>query len=226
MINDFIQQRLRSAFPEKSDPLTSRAVREGILLADDLIDTNEILKTLIGKDLRGHVRRAGVMMKLHDFCASGDLPFGAEFKRMPIGSWHFLELKSGAVTAHVHKTESAGAFPKDTPTRQLERVTNQPDLFADENVVPFSQIMGEGPFNAWLTFGAGEGGKCGHITWRVPASDDDDWLASIDVLQSAAKSIATPPSEKTPSPKEKMRFKDHVEAAIERSNKSDKQENE
>ena len=226
MISEFVQTRLRDAFPENTDVLTARAVREGLVLADDLMNSNEVLNNLIGRDLRGHVRRAGVMMKLHDFCTNGDLPFSATYARMPIGSWHFLEIKSKAVTAHVHKTDSAGAFPKDSPVRQIERLSNQPDLFAENNVVPFSKILGEGPFNAWLTLGTDDSGNVTHLNWRVPSSAEDVWLAATDILASAAKSIAaaSAPS-KAPNPKDKMRFKEHIESTIERE-KTDKKESE
>lgn len=227
MINEFVSARLRDAFPENSDVLAARAVREGVVLADDLMNSNEVLSNLIGGDLRGHVRRAGVMMKLHDFCASGDLPFVAEYVRMPIGSWHFLEIRSKAVTAHVHKTDSAGAFPKDSPVRQIERLTNQPDLFTENNVIPFSKVLGEGPFNAWLTWGVNDDSQITHASWRVPSSEEDEWLATANILAGAAKSIAaaSAPS-KAPDPKDKMRFKEHVESSIEREKKTDEKESE
>ena len=225
MVNDFVQERLRAAFPQNTDPLVYRAVREGVMLADHLLETNEILNTLIGADLRGHIRRAGVFMKLHDFCAKDDLPFSATYSKMPIGSWHFLELKSKNVTAHIHKTESSGAFPKDSPTRQIERLTNQLDLLSDEKVVSFSDILGgAGPFNAWLTLGADKKGNITHVTWKVPAKGSDDWLASIDVIAGAAGATLTPPSPKAPDPRDNMRFKEHIESAIEQ-NKQDTAKN-
>ena len=59
-----IQDRLRAAFPPATDALAVRAIREGVLLADDLIKSASILNTLIGRDYRGLIRRAGVMFSL------------------------------------------------------------------------------------------------------------------------------------------------------------------
>lgn len=58
--------QLAQAFPSTTDAEMVRAVTEGVLLADDLVSNTPILKTLIGRDLRGHIRRAGVWKVFSD----------------------------------------------------------------------------------------------------------------------------------------------------------------
>ena len=107
-------EHLAQAFPATTDAEVERAVFEGILLADDLVLNTPILKTLIGRDLRGHIRRAGVMFRIHDLCERGDLPFGTSIGKMPYGNWHHLEIRSGRFRAHVCRTHSAFEFPVES----------------------------------------------------------------------------------------------------------------
>jgi hypothetical protein len=63
-----------------------------VILADDLIAHTPFLATPVGKNLRGLMRRAGVMYRFHDLCELGDLPFQTSMVRMEKGSWHCLEI--------------------------------------------------------------------------------------------------------------------------------------
>jgi hypothetical protein len=83
---DEFQRRLEAAFKHSADGETIRGVSEGILLGDDLIENTPILRHAGGRDLRGHIRRAGIMFRLHDLCERGDLPFVAKIMPMPHGS--------------------------------------------------------------------------------------------------------------------------------------------
>ncbi|MCK5041582.1 MAG: hypothetical protein KAR62_04775 [Sphingomonadales bacterium] len=215
MSSEFIKNKLRTAFPKSADAIVVQAVQEGVFSADNYLEESDILNTVIGRDLRGHIRRAAVFKKLFDLCQNGTLPFIANFKRMPLGSWHFLEIESSNVFAHIHKTDSIYKFPKDTPTRQIERLVNEPDLFIDNNIIPLSEILGKKPLNAWLTMGANSTGELTHVNWCVPAYDEETWLAHIDILQSS-RIMGTPPTipPSTPNPKEKIRFKSYIEEAI------------
>src|SRR5258708_19295282 len=71
---DEFQRRLEAAFQPIADGETIRGVSEGILLADDVIENTPILRHAGGRDLRGHIRRSGIIFRLHDFCEKGGPP--------------------------------------------------------------------------------------------------------------------------------------------------------
>ncbi len=62
------QEALEAAFPASSDVSLARGIREGISLADHLRDSEPLLCTAIGSDLKGHIRRAGIIWRLQDLC--------------------------------------------------------------------------------------------------------------------------------------------------------------
>lgn len=106
---------LDGAFPQGSYGNTIRALREGVALGDEVVKSVPFLDTPVGKDFRGLIRRAGVMFRFHQLCEAGDLPFTAEFSPMPIGSWHWLEIRSGQCRGFIVRTADRDSFPEDTP---------------------------------------------------------------------------------------------------------------
>jgi hypothetical protein len=164
------------------------------------------------------------MFRLHELCRIGDLPFGAEFSQMPLGHWHWLEIRSGGVKGHVIRTESKLAFPANTPNRQDERLRNQYDLFED-NVIRLAEIADNvGALYAWLVIGATREGQLTHVCWNIPAAGNDEWLAHVDLLESARGELPSPSSPApTPDPRKDMRFREHIEEAL-KKDKSDKPE--
>lgn len=212
-MNEHLQAELDAAFSHRNDSQLVRGAREGILLADGLMDSEPILKSLVGRDLRGHIRRAGILFRIHDLSTRGDLALEAEMVPMPRGNWHCVEIKSGAFKAHICRTETPGAFPDDTPTRQDARLVNAPDLFSG-TVVPFATLATEiKEFYAWLMFGASPNGKLGHLCWGVPSAEGGDWLAHTNVLR-RHEAADTEMKPEAPAKNLGLRFKNHIEEAL------------
>lgn len=207
MDTDF-QKLLDEAYPPSADAPVIRGVMEGILLADKTLENEPFLASLVGKDLRGHIRRAGILFRLDELAKKGDVPFTSTMAVMPRGNWHWIELKSKKFTAHVCRTDGPDLFPVDTPTRQDERLTNQSDLFFDaSNVEPIAGYV------AWLTFGIGDSGSLGHLCWGMPNSSEDIWLARTNIIQRASRAALVIKPEKPSTPLD-LKFKDHVEASL------------
>jgi hypothetical protein len=214
-VSDYLQERLDAAFPSSADAQLVRAVQQGILLSDAVIENERWLRGLLGRDVRGYLRRAGVLSRVHAACEAGDLPFEATIAAMPRGPFHWVEITSAEYKAHICRTESAGAFPEDTPTRQDERLTNQRSLF--DNVVPLKEAAeAAGTLFAWLTFGIPDGGKLGHLCWAMPSSDGKAWLAQSNVLyRLAAAHIEIEPE--PPAERAKIIFRDQIAEALKAS---------
>jgi hypothetical protein len=222
---DEYEKRLDAAFRPATDGETIRGVSEGILLADDVIENTPILRHAGGRDLRGHIRRAGIIFRLHDLCEKGDLPFSAEIVPMPHGSWHWLEMRSDNFKAHICRSDGPYDFPEETLSRQDSRLVNQTDLFA-EKVVPISEALAEIPeLYAWLTFSAEKNGILKHLCWAMPPADSGSWLAHINVLKRAKLTVLKDerPVEE-PAKIIKLRFRDHIEEALSKQDKSDNDE--
>lgn len=207
-----IQEQLVNAFSPKTDRALFRAVTEGILLADEHLEVVPFMGTLIGRDLRGLIRRSGVMYCIREYCVRGDLPFQAEYRQMPRGAWHWLEIRSKDTLAHLCRTEYGGAFPEDTPNRQDARLSNQADLFEDNVVLLSSQLY------VWLMAGTTRNGVLTHLCWGAPAAKNDSWLAYRNVLSGIAVTPMKPSPPPSVSPKDKLRFRDGIQAAIDQSN--------
>jgi hypothetical protein len=214
-----IQHRMRVAFPPSTDAMTIRAVREGVLLADDLIRNTPLLNTLIGQDYRGLIRRAGVMFSFNEACQRGDLPFKTSIRQMHRGHWHLLEISSGAERAQICRTSEPDAFPDDTPVKQDERLVNQFDLFEEHPPVE-TLLLRISRLYVWLTFGVDARGTITHICWATPAKREEQWLAFENILRRTAEGSAPVPpfGSPPPDPKSKLRFKEHIEAALEKKN--------
>jgi len=202
------QELLDEAFPSSTDADVIRGVGEGIMLADKTLENESFLKSAVGQDLRGHIRRSGILFRLHQMAVAGDLPFDASISEMPRGNWHWLELRSKNFTSHVCRTDGPDLFPTDTPTRQDDRLTNQLDMFRPSpEVVPIKGYM------AWLTFGVGDSGALGHLCWGMPNATDDVWLARTNIIRRALDTAVVVKFE-APAARADLRFRDHIEEAL------------
>lgn len=202
------QELLDEAFPPDADANLIRGVSEGIFLADSTMESANFLSSPVGLDLRGHMRRSGVLFRLHQMATSGDLPFASSMKQMPRGNWHWIEIQSKGFVSHVCRTDAPSAFPDDTPTRQDDRVTNQIGLWEDTTtIVPLKGYM------AWLTFGVGDSGTLSHLCWGMPNAEEDFWLARTNVIRRARESVVVVPFE-APTKAAELKFREHVEDAL------------
>jgi len=214
-MNDDFQRRLAAAFPPETDQGLIRAINEGILLADGLVDAEPFLSNLIGRDLRGHLRRAGILFRLNGACAEGLLPFQAVIGKMPRGHLHWLEISSGEFDAHLCRTEGPFSFPEDTLTRQDERLRNQLDLF-EPNYMPPRESAASDRLAAWLMFGGNTSGQLQHLCWAMPEATGDHWLAHVNVLRRAAANSDLPETNAQASKSLTLKFKEHIELDLAR----------
>jgi hypothetical protein len=216
-------ERLQAAFPIETYANTLRALREGIASADDAIKGIPLLNTPTGRDYRGLVRRAGIFHRFRDMCKAGDLPFRAEFSPMPRGSWHWLDIQSGDVHAHVVRTEEPDAFPEDTPNRQDQRARNMRDLFEDEKVVRLESLK----LYSWLCYKATAEGALSHALWQAPSAKtdgkEDEWLARINLLNAVIAVGSDEDSKKLGKvdPKTKMKLRDLAQEQAKKKNEED-----
>ncbi len=216
-----IQDRLRASIPQSADAPLVRAVREGVLLADDLFGGGTVLNNELGQDLRGHVRRVGIGYQILTYCQRGDLPFSAEVRAMPKGRWHWLEIRTPGLLAHTCRTEDVFAFPDEADSRQDFRLSIQPDLLSwSVKNKPFAEIVKEiSTLYAWLTYRVNGDGNLSHLCWVSPAPDADEWLAHINVLQEITQAgTTTSLAIQVPDPKDRLRFKDHIQQVLDQSN--------
>lgn len=176
---------LLKAFPAETYANTLRALREGIASADDAIKGVPLLDNAVGRDYRGLIRRAGIIHRMHAMCVAGDLPFSGDVAPMPRGSWHWLNIRSGNITAHIVRTKAPDEFPDDTPNRQDQRAVNQGDLFDDPKIVRLESTR----LYAWLCYKATPNGALAHACWGIPAAKvdgkEDHWLARINLMIAA-----------------------------------------
>lgn len=213
-MNDYLQGLLDAAFPAETDAELSRAVQQGILLADSVLKSEKWLDGAFGLDARGYLRRAGIQSQVNAACVAGDLPFAATVDRMPRGPFHWVELTSNGLKAHICRTDSPNAFPEDTPTRQDERLANpQGDLF-ESNVVPIRDVVKAVPqLFAWLSFGIPHGGQLGHLCWAMPDHKGEAWLAHTNVLHRLAVAQVRAEPEAPPE-RVKIRFKEEIAESL------------
>ena len=205
------QEQLDSAFPAFTDAAVARTVAQSIALSADVMQHEAFLDSLIGGDIRGHVRRAAVLFNVHEACRAGDLPFVSEMTRMPLGGGHWIELRSGAFRAHVCRTEGPTAFPEETPTRQDQRLSNQLELAFGSVVVPIRPELVERELYAWLTFGA-SGRELTHLCWAMPEAGRNSWLARTNVLRRLGTATLVP--EAAPTAAVRLRFREHIEESL------------
>lgn len=204
------EDQLRGAFPQATDEAVVRSVAGGVALADDARRNVSWLISDIGDDLRGALRRAAVMWRFRLDCVSGVLPFEADEIGNTTGSSHLLKITAGRYEAHIVRTESSGAFPKDAPIRQSKSLYNQPDIFVDGRIVPLHELPPV-PLYAWLAFNADRTGMLTHVCWCMPEAERKQMLALINILPRRADVAPiephTPPP---PDPTESLRFRKEV----------------
>ena len=212
------QEALLHAFPEPTWFSMVRGLREGISLADDVIRNTPMLNTTVGRDIRGHLRRVGVLYRFQQLCQIGDLPFTARESEMPFGVWHWLDIRTDQFLAHVVRTECMGAMPSETANRQVQCVRNQYDLLSEGRVLSMAEVFAKvSEFYAFLTFGTDRSGALTHACMGMPSSDNSEWLAHVNLMRhrdSGADRESLSPAPKSPDPKDRMRFRDHVEQAL------------
>jgi hypothetical protein len=207
---DFLEL-LQSAFPPETYANTIRGLREGMASADDAIKGIPFMDTPVGRDYRGLVRRAGIFYRIKDMCIAGDLPFRAEFSPMPRGSWHWLDIWSGDVHAHIVRNEQPDEFPVDTPNRQDQRARNTRDLFEDDRAVRLVPLR----LYAWLCYKATPNGALAHALWQAPSAKSDgksdEWLARINLLNVVVPKKSEDSSRPAKvDPRTRMRLRDRV----------------
>lgn len=208
-------KRLQKAFPPGTYANTLRALNEGIASADDAVKGIPLLDTPVGRDYRGLIRRAGVIFRFEEMCKAGDLPFKTVVSPMPRGTWHWLEILSADVVAHIVRTEEPDAFPLDTPNRQDQRDRNQRDLFEDKKVVRLESLK----LYAWLCFRALPNGVLAHACWGMPSAKQDgkadEWLARINLMNAVVPKISD--EETRPAkvhPRTRMKLREQAQGAI------------
>ncbi|MGH6846013.1 MAG: hypothetical protein ACREC0_00835 [Methylocella sp.] len=140
------------------------------------------------------------------------LRFRAEFSPTPRGTWHWLDIWSGDVHAHIVRTEEADAFPGDTPNRQDQRALNIRDLFESEQVTRLESLK----LYSWLCHGATPNGALAHALWQAPSAKvdgkADEWLARINLLNTVVPKKSEDPQRPAKiDPKTRMRLRDLAE---------------
>lgn len=210
-MRDGFSERLNGAFPRTAWPIIVRGLGEGIGLADDVRKNTPFLSNLAGKDLRGHIRRAGIMFRLDQMCRHGDLPFTAKMGPMPVGSWHWLNIYAPGVIAHLARTDEPADLPEDTKNRQPQRARNQYELYEDRRVIypaEFNELY------AFITFGATRHGDLTHAVIGLPCSDNQGWLARENILDASREAGFVPSRPTPPDPLDRTRFREHVESVL------------
>jgi hypothetical protein len=221
-----IQDRLLLAFPKSSYVGLYRAVQEGSFAAFHLIDGDRFLSGDLGRDLIGHVRRVCISHQINEYCDRGDLPFVTEIKRMPKGPLHWLEIGSTGAVAHVCRVpDEPFAFPDEAESRQDYRLSLQTDLeswLSTGETESLGKIIRMIPrLYAWLTFHAGNKGQIKRLSFGSPASDVNDWIGYINILDEIEKSGADLPDvPSVPEAKVALRLRDEVVAKLEEDKKS------
>lgn len=224
-MDKYLFNRLREAYPETADPSVLSAINVGIALADDAISGLPFLRTVIGRDIRGFLRRAGVMHAIQEFARRGDLPFEVNFEKQTRGNWHWAVLNAAGVEGHIVKTPSYDGFPQDAPTRTDKRLSNNGDLFDAPKLVPIEKLVEpDSKIYAWLGYGVTHKGVVTHATWGIPAYDCDVYLAQADIMKTAEEKALTKPPSTQPTPEVKLTFKQHIQDYIDSSDDIDKAE--
>jgi hypothetical protein len=199
-----------------------QGLREGIRQADRLIDNTPMLRSAFGLDLRGHIRRIGILYQFQESARLRELPFRAEATKMPIGSWHWLDIYSDRMIAHVVRTDSIDGLPAETSNRQPQCARNEYDLFRDGRIPPIEAVLTEEQQRyAVLTFGVTQEGDLTHAALGMQSGDNSGWLAFLNLLRRSKSTDepAPPPPSEPPDPLKELRFLRHVEKQLEEQDK-------
>jgi len=225
MATEFVN-KLRSAFPAGTDRPVVQSLAAGVALADDVRRNTPWLMNLVGDDLRGNLRRAAAMWRFSQDCKNGVLPFKAQEVANTTGSSHLLMIVAGAFEAHIVRTEGEASFPKDAPIRQDKRLSNEADLFIGDGKLKPVDVAGVENLYAWLSFGADLFGTLSHVCWCMPAAEQREFLARINILREANMFAPEPaPEPPPPNPADQLEFRREIErmlderGGVERRNK-------
>jgi hypothetical protein len=220
-MGDTFHSRLVSAYPSDTWPTLTRGVREGIRIADEVQRSTRFLSTQVGKDLRGLLRRAGIMWRLQMLCRSHELPFDAEEVTNTNGASHLLSIRSDNIVLHVVRTDDPDGFPVDAPIRQDHRATNRPDLFDNPKIVSIAEALKDVPrLYGWLAWGATKRGELAHLCLEMPEPRQDMWLAHEDILRAVLASKAkdarpAEPDKSAPNPALLLEFREEIARSLE-----------
>lgn len=216
MIDRRFQEQLLTAFPESTWDGIARGLRDGILLADNVIAETPLLSSVLGQDIRGFVRRAGILYKFKGLCVAGDLPFVAAEERMPVGCWHWLTMKAQNICTHIVKTESPRALPNDNVSRQPECLKNQFDLFEDGRIPDRKDTDAEKERYAVIVYGLTPDSKLAYAAVGMPNYERTGWLAYKNILRGDRLSVPQAPVvAPTPDAAASLQFLEDVQRMLE-----------
>jgi hypothetical protein len=223
---------LVDAVPETSWSILTRGAGEAIKIADKVRRSTPFLSTVIGSDMRGHLRRAALMWRYEMLCRSQELPFAANEIQNPNtnGPSHLLQIRSKQFELHIVRTEADGEFPVDALIRQDGRASNDADLFRDGKLVPLHEaILGVPRLYAWIMWGATGDGELTHFALGMPANDEDKWLTYVDVLKhvrAAEAAAPTAPEKSTkPNPALLLKFREEIAQSLGQDNQENLESN-
>jgi hypothetical protein len=196
------------SFPESTWDGLVRALSEGIRKSDAHMRETPALSGVIGRDLQGHLRRLFILHEFQELSRQHRLPYEATPSKMPVGSWHWLDIRSGGMIAHVVRTETPDGRPEATKNRQALCVTNQYDMLKDGRIPPVDLIVTKTRY-VYLTFGVDEVGAITHVSLGMPSSDNSHWLAFAKLLRRRRLPeplIMPPPAPLSPPIAEAIKF--------------------
>jgi hypothetical protein len=226
MIVPEFQNRLMLTFPPVTHDALVQALCSGIRKAETHIKDTPQFAGEVGLDLRGHLRRVFVLHEFQEASRLKRLPYEALPSKMPIGSWHWVNVRSGGMIAHVVRTETPDGFPDRTTNRQALSVTNQYDLLKDGSIPPVELIVTRAGY-AYLTFGVDHAGTVTHISLGMPSSDNSHWLAFARLMRRSKPEplIVQPPAPPTPPVASGLKFVPEVAQALDADVANDDKKN-
>jgi hypothetical protein len=222
-MSDTFETRLLKAYPKAIWPTLVRGASEGVEMADAVRRSTPFLRTLVGRDQRGFLRRAAIMWRLQMLCASKELPFAATEALNTNGSSHLLSIVSDNLELHLVRTEDILSFPVDAPIRQDRRATNQPDLFEDKKIVPLTEVLRDvRRLYGWICWGATPKGELTHLCLGIPERSRDNWLAHVNILNrvrldEGTPRLTEPPTPSAPNPALLLRFRAEIARSLEKN---------
>jgi hypothetical protein len=228
MSEDF-RRLLVEAYPEATWSTLVRGAREAISMSDKVRLSTPFLSTKVGTDNRGMQRRAALMWRIQLLCKSKELPFEVEEITNTNGTSHLLQIRSNKIDLHVVRTEEPGAFPVEAHIREINRVSNEPDLFRDGKLLPLHEVMEAIPrLYGWVMWGATSKGELTHFALGIPEKKQDKWLTYVDVLTRvmAAEVVAgaSAPAERSskPDPTLLLKFNQEIARKLEQQESSER----
>jgi hypothetical protein len=227
MSEDF-RQLLVEAYPEATWSTLVRGAREAISMSDKLRLSTPFLSTKVGIDMRGLQRRAALMWRIQLLCRSKDLPFDAEEITNTNGTSHLLRIRSKKIELHIVRTEEEYGFPVEAHIREVNRVSNEPDLFRDGKLLPLHEAMEAIPrLYGWIMWGATFKGELTHFALGMPEKKEDKWLTYVDVLThvraAEVAAGASAPAERSskPDPTLLLKFNQEIARKLEQQESSE-----